>query len=443
VNVKTDEGSSLGGITFNVIPTWGADYNVWEAFTEAAFPLTDGLDLEISARVAEYSPSHIDTIFSYTTGLIWEPVEGYRLRGNYARAQRAPTLAELYSPPRGDYDSITDICEDTTATSTEPGHDNCRLEPGIAATIAADGIFEDENNGYGPAAGNLNVFEETADTYTFGISINPPQVPNLRLAVDYWDISIKDKITEYQNSEILAQCYDSSHPWGDSNPFCNEISRHDDDGQLFQILNRQYNLESGKARGIDVAAEYDFELGSKGDLLFKLDWTHMLEDSETYQGLDGLVTTDYTGQLDYGNFDDRFVASLTWRFDDWRVRWTTKYKSRVADHNDRIEDWKEREATNVERCASGSSKCVENPEKPMFLYYPSYTTHDLSASYIMRTDWVDALRLYAGVRNIFNDKGPFMPYGGDTYENGAGNSDNKYGGLVGRYIYAGIEMTWD
>jgi outer membrane receptor protein involved in Fe transport len=123
IEYREDEG----GITFNVIPTWGADYHVWEAFTEASLPLMDSLDLDISARVADYSPSGIDTIFSYTAGLIWEPAEGYRLRANYARAQRAPTLAELYSPPRGDYDSITDICEDTTATSTAPGHDNCRL----------------------------------------------------------------------------------------------------------------------------------------------------------------------------------------------------------------------------------------------------------------------------------------------------------------------------
>src|SRR5210317_574915 len=40
VDLQTDEGSRLGGITFNVIPTWDADYHVWEAFTEMAFPLT-------------------------------------------------------------------------------------------------------------------------------------------------------------------------------------------------------------------------------------------------------------------------------------------------------------------------------------------------------------------------------------------------------------------
>ena len=442
VDVKTDEGSQLGGITFNVIPTWDADYDVWEAFTEMAFPLTDGLDLEVSARVADYSPSGIDTVFSYTGGLIWEPAEGYRLRANYARAQRAPTLAELYSPPRGDYDSINDICDGVTATSDDPGHANCRLEPGIAATIAAEGEFEDDNNGYGPAAGNPDVFEETADTWTLGFSINPPWAENLRLAVDYWDISIEDKITEYQNSEILKQCYDSSQPWGPSNPFCNEISRHEDDGQIYQILNRQYNLDSGSARGVDVAMDYLWLFDSIGDLTFKLDYTHMFEDSEKYEGLDGIVKVDYTGQVAYKNFDDRATASLTWRHQDWRVRWGIRYLSSAVDATDRLEEWKGFMDDNDERCATGDDDCIENPEKLRFYNFPAYWRHDLSVSYTMRPDWAESLRLYAGVRNIFNDQGPFIPTGGDTYASGPGNFDSPYGGGVGRFVFAGIDTRF-
>ena len=440
VDVETDEGSQLGGITFNVIPTWDADYNVWEAFTEMAFPLTDKLDLEISARVADWSPPGVDLIFSYTAGMIWEPVEGYRLRGNYARAQRAPTLAELYSPPRGDYDSINDICDGVTATSDEPGHANCRLEPGIAAVIAEEGEFEDDNNGYGPAAGNEDLFEETADTWTLGFSMNPPWAENLRFAVDYWNISIQDKITEYQNSEILSQCYDSSQPWGDTNPFCNEISRHADDGQIFQILNRQYNLDGGETEGIDVAVNYIWDFASKGDLTFNLDYTHMIQDFETYEGLDGLVKVDYTGQVAYKNFDDRATASLTWRNEGWRVRWTTRFTSKAVDALGRMEEYEGFVEDNDERCANGDSDCITNPEKLDYYNFPAYWRHDLSVSYAMRTDWADMLRFYGGIRNIFNDKGPFIPTSGDTYASGPGNFDSPYGGGVGRFIFAGIEV---
>jgi outer membrane receptor protein involved in Fe transport len=441
LDLRTSEGMQNGGITFNIVPTFSADIDVWEAFGEAAFPLSDNFSVEVSARVADYSPSGIDTVVSYTTGMMWEPAEGYRLRANYSRAQRAPTISELYSPPRGDYDSISDICDGATATSTEPGHDNCRLDPGVAATIAADGVFEDEGNNYSPNAGNPDVFEETADTYTIGFSINPPWAENLRLAVDYWDITIEDAIEEIGNSQILEQCYASSEPWGSGNPFCNLV-RRDGDGYLVEVLQRQYNLNEAKTSGIDLAMDYDWDFGSKGNLLLKLDYTHLLEDEETFEGLDGLVTVDYTGQAYYGAFDDIATASLTWRKDDWRVRWTTKYLSSAVDRNDRVDDYLERFATNDERCASGSSRCVTNPEVPMWLFFPSYTRHDVAVSYSMQTESLGDLRLYAGVRNVFDDMGPFIPRGGDTIISGAGNSDNKYGGGVGRFAYAGVEMRF-
>ena len=120
LSLQTDEGSRFGGITFNLIPSFSGEIDVWEVFGETAFPLTENFSAEFSARVADYSPPGVSTVFSYTTGLMWEPAEGYKLRANFARAQRAPTIAELFSPPRGDYDNYNDICEGTTA---RPGAD--------------------------------------------------------------------------------------------------------------------------------------------------------------------------------------------------------------------------------------------------------------------------------------------------------------------------------
>ena len=443
LDLRTDEGSQYGGITFNIIPSFSGDIDVWEAFGEMSFPLADNFTADVSARVGSYSPKGVSTVVSYTTGLMWEPAEGYILRANVARAQRAPTIAELYSPPRGDYDTFPDICDGTTQDQTDRLHVNCRMEPGIQATIDEFGIWTDERaSKYGPASGNPDVFEETADTWTVGFSINPGWAEGLRLAVDYWDISIEDKIDEIGNTEIMAQCYDSSQPWGDSNRFCNEISRDAADGQIYQIMNRQYNLDSGKARGMDLAMDYAFQLGS-GDLVLELDYTHMFEDSDTYEGLDGKVEVDFTGQLDYGNFDDRATASLTWQNDVWRVRWTTKFKSAVVDHNDRVDEWRELKAENDALCAASDPDCITNPEKPMYLWFPSYTRHDLSASYSMRTDSLGLLRLFAGARNIFDNMGPFIPTGGDTYESGPGNFDSKYDGGVGRFYFVGAEIQFD
>ena len=61
----------------------------------------------------------------------------------------------------------------------------------------------------------------------------------------------------------------------------------------------------------------------------------------------------------------------------------------------------------------------------------------------MQTESIGTVRLFGGVRNVFDNLGPFIPRGGDTYEFGPGNSDNKYGGLVGRFWYLGAEVVFN
>jgi outer membrane receptor protein involved in Fe transport len=430
-----------GGITFNVVPAFSGDIDVLEGFTEASLPITENFTADLSFRIADYSPSGIDTVFSYSAGLMWEVAPGYSLRGNYARAQRAPTITELYSPPRGDYDNYTDICDGVTATSNEPGHDNCRLEPAIAAVIEEEGVFVDDNTGYGPNAGNIELFEETADTWTVGFSIAPEFIENFRLAVDYYDISISDVIGSYENSVIMAQCYDSSAAWGESNPFCRDITR-DNDGNIVEIMNRLYNLEELNTSGFDTALDWLFDLNEYGDLTLQGNWTHVRKYTRTFLTNDGTQTASHNNQLDYGIFKDVVNASLTWRMKGWRVRWSTKYMGPIIDHQDRVDDYQERFAINDERCASGSDRCVANPEVPDFLYYPSYWRHDLSLSYQWNLESGSDLRLFGGVKNIFDQKGPFIPRTGDTYERGIGNFDSKFGGGIGRFVFAGAEMRF-
>jgi outer membrane receptor protein involved in Fe transport len=225
MDLQVSDGPRFGGITFNLVPNIAGSIDVTELFTEFSFPLAERLTADVSMRVGDYSPKNINTVFSYTTGLIWEPVDGYILRANIARAQRAPDITELLSPRRGDFDSFDDICDDVSLTSTETGHDNCRLDPDIAAVIADGTVFDDDNNGYSPSAGNTELFEETADTYTIGFSIAPSFLEGFRLAVDYYDITIEDAIISVENTEILKQCYASSVTLGDPNPFCDDITR--------------------------------------------------------------------------------------------------------------------------------------------------------------------------------------------------------------------------
>ena len=158
--------------------------------------------------------------------------------------------------------------------------------------------------------------------------------------------------------------------------------------------------------------------------------------------VDGLVVEDFNNQLDFGVFEDVGTASLAWRYNDWRVRWRTTWKGPITDHNDRVVDYLERFATNDERCAAADPRCVTNPEVPGYLFYGSYIRHDLSASYDMTLDGGAKINLFAGVRNMF-DKDPFVPRTGDAFEGGIANYDSKFGGGIGRYVYAGFAMRFD
>ncbi len=446
--VGTSEGQRNGGITFNVVPSFEGDMDVWEAFGEIALPLLNDqpfakkLSAEFSLRLADYSAENIDLVSSYKTGIIWEPIEGYRLRANYARSQRAPNITELWSPPRGDFDSFNDICDGVTATSTEAGHDNCRLEPGIAAVIASEGVFEDENNGYSPNTGNESLLEETADTYTFGITMAPEFLENFQVAIDFYEITIKDAIDQVNNEDIIAECYDSQTvDWGTGNRFCNDI-RRDAEGNIIEVLQRVANIAETSTKGYDIAIEYRHDLGRYGQLKFKADATHVDEYISSYIGNDGLVENDYTGQLWSGIFDDVAAASLSWSKDNWRVRWSAKFKSSIVDDKDRVESYQERLVENQANCTAGNSDCISNPEAPKYLYFPSYTKHNLSLSYTAEFQNGNELRIFGGINNVFDDVGPFIPYSGDVAGADVGNVSGEYDSGVGRYVYTGAEFKF-
>lgn len=438
--VSTSDDMKSGGITFNYVPNFYGEVDVYEAFAELAVPLlkdvplAKSLSAETSLRLANYSMDNVDTVASYKLGLFWEPITGYAFRANYARAQRAPTITELMSPERGDYDSYDDICDGLTATSTQAGHDSCRKEPAFKELLANDPsfVFEDENNSYSPGAGNAELKEETADTYTFGVTIAPTFIDGFNLAVDYYDIAIVDAISTISNGNIQRECYDSESEWGDSNAFCNDITRNNE-GNIIKILQRQYNLDELTARGYDVVAQYQFDVEGIGSFSLKADYNHVIENSQTYKSDDGsYVTSQYAG---YGRSKDKAALSLVWRNDDWRVRWSSNFIGSFKASQSFEEDYLEAVADNDARCAAAEQTCISNPEPLKYQNYGSFIKHNLSASYTLRLQEHGDLRLFGGINNVFDDKGAFYP-------GGRGNYYTEYGGGKGRYAYIGAQYSF-
>jgi len=437
----TDDALTYGGITWNLIPAFKGSISVAEVFGEASIPLlrdmpgAEYLSLEASVRMSDYDIQNVGLVGSYKLGFLWTVGGGVNLRGNYAIAQRAPSVNELYEPAAGDFDSdFGDICEGTTLTSTAAGHDNCRLEPGIAAIIADGTEFEDESSSYSPNAGNPELFEETGTTITFGATYEPAFIDGLSIAVDYYDIAITDAISEFGNQQIINECYDSSITLGQPNEFCDVIKR-DADGQIEEVLQRSYNIDELGTRGVDIAVAYAYDMSNLGSLKFKMDWTHMLEHSKTVTGNDGVIVEDYVGYAKEGIFEDKAAASVAWYLEGLRVRWSTTYKSAALRDFDKQVAWEKDMTVNAELCAEGNADCVADPEALAFQEMSSYFKHNLSISYTIDMDDDSEIRVFGGMNNIFDNRG-------DYYYDGKGKYGSEYDAGVGRFVYLGAQVSF-
>jgi outer membrane receptor protein involved in Fe transport len=433
----TDDALTYGGITWNLIPAFKGDITVAEVFAEASFPLLHDLpgvkhlSLETSIRLADYDLSAVGLVTSSKLGFLWAVNDELNVRGNWAVAQRAPTVNDIFEPAAGDFDSFDDICDNVSATSTGIGHDNCRLEPTIAAAIAADTTFEfeDDNSGYSPNAGNPELFEEKGTTLTIGASYEPNFLEGFSIAVDYYDIYIEDAVSTFGNDEIQEQCYASSVTFGNENEFCDAITR-DADGQIEEIMQRSYNIDELSSRGVDIAMAYQYDLNEFGTIKFKLDWTHLLEHSNTKTGVDGVAEkTDSVGFV--GLFEDKASAKVSWSLDDLRVSWSTSYKSAALRSRTNVETWQE----NIDRCDAGEDSCITDPEPIAFQKYDAYFKHNLSVSYKVEMDEDISTRIFGGVNNVFDDEGQF-------YIGGRGNFGSEYDAGRGRFVYLGAEVKF-
>jgi len=244
------------------IPDIVGEIDVTDAYAEivvpliANRPLAHALGVEAAVNVARYSLANVDTVTSYRFGVDWAVSPDVRIRSQWARAQRAPGLSDVFSPPRGDFDTVLDPCDGVTAVSTGIVADNCRAVPGIAAAITADGVFTQSSDQIsGPNAGNPELREEIADTVTLGLVATPRWAPGMAFTVDFYDISIRDAISFASNQTTLDLCYGDPTPAQD-NSFCTPISRASN-GQISEIINRPRNLNEVASSGVDVTLAYE------------------------------------------------------------------------------------------------------------------------------------------------------------------------------------------
>jgi len=419
------DGDLLLVTTTTAVPDIEAGFDVTEIYGEADIPILDTLSAQLALRVADYST--VGEVVSYNVGGSWFPTDDIRFRAQYSRSQRAPTLTEFFSPPRGDFDSLDDPCSglnaDGTGITPPSGSDvsaatiaaNCLAEAGIQAYFAnpdnAGQPFEGDGSVRGPNQGNSNLTEETADTFTAGFVLTPSAIPNLIIIVDYYDIKVEDAIGSIETQLTADLCYTATD--FPDNRFCNVITRNGNSGEVAEVINQVENLNELVAEGIDAAIDYEWEFGfAPGEFDINVIYTHYLENSFTFQGLNGPEEEEQLGQID--NPEDEYRAKLGYSIGDFRATWTALYRSGGVDDLDVADD------------------------APDYFKAGSQTFHNLYLSYILRDE--PRVRLYGGVNNVFDEIGPLIPSGLD-----AGSSRNIVSSLndtEGREFFAGVSARW-
>ncbi len=206
--------SSGDVIGFNAGSPTDGSYNVHEIFGELYIPIFDNgtqrLELTGAARYSDYSLDAVGGVWTYAGGLEFQAVPGVKFRGQYQQAVRAPNVGELFGGQAIGFPGATDPCGDAAFLAANPGADQVCIATGVPAGNVGNAAAI-QLNAQIPAlfGGNPNLGEETSESYSFGVVLQPDFLPGLTITADYFDITIEDAISIAGGSlqGLLNLCY--------------------------------------------------------------------------------------------------------------------------------------------------------------------------------------------------------------------------------------------
>ncbi|MFY8274667.1 TonB-dependent receptor domain-containing protein [Pseudoalteromonas sp. SSDWG2] len=404
----TDEFAKAGFLTTAATPDSYGEYDVSEGFIEINLPILAGmsfakeLSLDAAYRTADYS--HTGSSSSWKVGLMYQPFDDIRIRGTVGEAERAPNIAEAFSPVSPGFGRVSDPCD----------ADNIGDNPNRAANCAALGIPADfqanDNVSIDTlSGGNPDLKPEKSTSYTAGIVWTPTFAENFSMTVDYYDIEIEDAISFISAQSIADNCVDA--PGGFDASFCNQIDRDPTTYDIELVRSGYLNAAALTTRGIDADFDYRTDLSSfdlEGELTFNLFINHLLElESFEFQNRPDKVNVE-NGEVGDPEWQGRFTVQYSW--EDLNLTWTTRYTDRSA---------------RFDVSPEGDS-----PEDLSPAFVGSIVSHDLAARYQL----TDNMQVDLGLRNL-TDKLP------PEYIQASGGNEAIYD-VVGRRFYANVNVTF-
>jgi len=267
------------GVQFSIVPNFSGEITTKEAFTELLVPLVKDtflakqLNFSAAARFADYSGS--GGVWSWKGGLDWQAIDALRLRGTVSRDVRAANMSERFDSSGG------------------------------GATVR-DPVFGGASVNFSQiSGGNPNVAPEKADTLTFGIVLQPPQVRGLSMSIDWYSIDVKGSIGQLTAQQIVDSCFNGN------TSLCGRIQRDPISNQISGLSNQFLNINAAKVLGTDLEVDYNMSFGGGRQLGLRLLGSWLGENSITNFGLPKQDRAGETGALSFPEW--QAVAGATYR----------------------------------------------------------------------------------------------------------------------------------
>ncbi|MYN03643.1 TonB-dependent receptor [Pseudoduganella sp. DS3] len=323
------------------------------AYVELNLPFLAGVETQLALRHDRYDDFGATTNPKF--GLRWQPAKEFVARASYGEGFRAPSLSDLYNPPRtGQTNGIYNDplgCIKTAAIDNTGNPDYCGLQP--------DKLL----------GGRAGLKPETSKQFSAGVVFEPQR--NLTATLDYWKIRKQDVIVAPEGSYFSDPVRNAAYiERGAADPSLPGIP-----GPILSIDSRLRNIGSLETSGLDLGVNWRSAASAWGRVAVGLTGTYVLDyktreaDAPELNGA-GVFANDQVVQR------WRHTLSLDYDLGPWSATLQQTFYSHYRDQNPNPD---------------GSERRVK-----------AYQLWDLTGSYA----WSKALRLRGGIRNLLDTNPP-------------------------------------